>query len=337
MNLPTMVVPFYQGKKIGLTLPHFTLPGNNRYTHPMKERRHLKRYAWLSILTALLTIGLKTTAYLFTDSVGLLSDALESVVNLAAAVLALITLTVAAQPPDQEHAYGHDKAEYFSGGVEGTLILIAALTIAVSAVQRLYNPQPLEQVGVGLIISAIATLCNLLTARVLLHAGEQYSSVTLTANARHLMTDVWTTGGVLLGVGVVWLTGWTILDPLIALAVAAQIVYWGIKLVRQSVHGLMDTALPEEEMAQVEAVLARYLERGVAYHALRSRQSGSRRFVSVHIQVPGNWKVQKGHALLEEIERDLRQALPLISVFTHLEPIEDPASWQDIPLVREDD
>lgn len=303
----------------------------------MYERRHLTRYAWLSIATAVLTIGLKATAYFLTGSVGMLSDALESGVNLAAAILALVTLTIAAQPPDEEHAYGHDKAEYFSGGAEGTLILIAAVTIAVSAVQRLFNPQPLEQVGLGLAVSVAAALCNLFVARILLRAGRQYSSVTLTADARHLLSDVWTSAGVVLGVGIVATTGWTILDPLIALAVAGQIVYWGFQLVRQAVQGLMDTALPASEMEKVVTVLERYRARGVAYHALRSRQSGARRFVSVHIQVPGAWSVQRGHMLLEEIERELRQALAPISVFTHLEPIEDPASWRDISLAREDE
>jgi len=303
----------------------------------MYERRHLTRYAWLSIATAVLTIGLKAAAYFLTGSVGLLSDALESGVNLAAAILALVTLTVAAQPPDEEHAYGHDKAEYFSGGAEGTLILFAAVTIAVSAIQRLFNPQPLEQVGLGLAISVVAALCNLVVARILLQAGRQYNSVTLTADAHHLLADVWTSVGVVLGVGVVALTGWTILDPLIAVAVAGQVVYWGFQLVRQAVQGLMDTALPATEMEKVVAVLERYRARGVTYHALRSRQSGARRFVSVHIQVPGAWSVQRGHGVLEEIERELRQALSPISVFTHLEPIEDPTSWRDISLLRQDE
>ncbi len=303
----------------------------------MHNRRSLTRYAWLSLGTAVFTIFLKAAAYLLTGSVGLLSDALESGVNLAAAVFALIVLTVAAMPPDEEHAYGHAKAEYFSSGAEGTLILIAAGTIGYTAVLRLINPQPLEQVGVGLIVSVVAALFNLLTARILLRAGRRHNSVTLTANARHLMTDVWTSGGVVLGVGAVALTGWQLLDPLLALAVAGQIVYAGFKLVRQAVLGLMDTALPPEEMAKVTAVLAQYQQKGITYHALRSRQSGAWAFISVHIQVPGAWSVQEGHTLLEEIERDLRQAMPLVSVFTHLEPIEDPVSWQDISLTRNDD
>ncbi|MCI0393482.1 MAG: cation diffusion facilitator family transporter [Chloroflexi bacterium] len=299
-------------------------------------RKGLTRYAWLSIVTAILTILLKATAYLVTGSVGLLSDALESSVNLVAAVLALVVLTVAAQPPDEEHAYGHDKAEYFAGGAEGTLILVAAVTIAVSAIGRLLSPRPLQQLDIGLAISLVAALLNLIVARVLLQAGRQYRSVTLEADAHHLMTDVWTSAGVLLGVAAVALTGWQPLDPLIALVVVTQIIRSGVRLVRGAVLGLMDTALPGEEIEKITQVLEDHATNGVQYHALRTRQSGARRFVSVHIQVPGDWSVQKGHTLLEEIERDLRQTLTPLSVFTHLEPLEDPRSWEDISLVRDD-
>lgn len=299
-------------------------------------RKHLTRYAWLSVATAVLTISLKAAAYWLTGSVGLLSDALESGVNLVAALLALIALTIAAQPPDEEHAYGHAKAEYFSSGVEGVLILIAALTIGATAVPRLFNPQPIEQVGLGLIISVVAALLNLATATILLRAGRQYDSITLTADAQHLLSDVWTSVGVVLGVGAVALTGWQILDPLIALLVAGQILYYGVRLVRKSADGLMDAALPPDELAQVEAILQRYCQQEpIAYHALRTRRSAAQRFISVHIQVPGEWTVQHGHALLEEIERDLRQALHPVYLLTHLEPMEDPVSWQDIALDRE--
>jgi cation diffusion facilitator family transporter len=303
----------------------------------MYERKQLTRFAWLSIGTAVLTIGLKVTAYLLTDSVGLLSDALESGVNLAAALVALVALTVAALPPDEEHAYGHAKAEYFSGGAEGMMILFAASMIVYSAAPRLFNPRPLEQVGIGLAVSLLAAAANFGAARILLRAGRQHNSITLTADAHHLMTDVWTSGGVLLGVGAVALTGWQILDPIIAMIVAAQIVYSGVKLVRQAVLGLMDTALPPEELERVTAVLTRYHdEKGITHHALRSRESGAQRFISVHVQVPGAWSVQKGHTLLEELERDLRLAVPATTVFTHLEPIEDPVSWEDIELHRGD-
>lgn len=302
----------------------------------MRERRYIRRFAWLSIATAVVTIVLKITAYLLTGSVGLLSDALESGVNLVAAVLALIVLTIAAQPPDEEHHYGHAKAEYFSSGAEGMLILIAAVTIAVSAVDRLLNPQPLEQVGVGLVISVVAAILNGIVARILLQAGQQYNSITLVADARHLLTDVWTSAGVVLGVGAVAVTGWQPLDPLIALAVAVQIILSGGKLVGDSIAGLMDRSLPPAEVAKITEILQQYGNRGVRYHALRTRQSGAQRFVSVHIQVPGAWSVQKGHTLLEEIEGELRDALSPVAVLTHLEPVEDPVSWHDIPLNRED-
>ncbi|MCA9875180.1 MAG: cation transporter [Ardenticatenaceae bacterium] len=303
----------------------------------MEDRKRLTRFAWLSIGTAVLTISLKVVAYFLTGSVGLLSDALESGVNLVAALLALAALTIAAQPPDEQHAYGHAKAEYFSSGAEGTMILFAAVMIAATAIPRLLNPQPLEQVGVGLIVSIIAAVLNLATATVLTRAGKQYNSITLTADAHHLLSDVWTSAGVVVGVAAVALTGWNILDPLIALAVAAQILYAGVKLVRKSAAGLMDTALPAEEIALLTAVLDNYRQQeSIEYHALRTRQSASQRFLSVHIQVPGDWTVQHGHTLLENIERDLRQALRPLSIITHLEPIEDPASWQDIVLNREE-
>jgi cation diffusion facilitator family transporter len=304
----------------------------------MFDRRQLVRYAWLSVAAAVCTIGLKVTAYLVTGSVGLLSDALESGVNLLAAVFAVVALTVASQPPDEAHAYGHDKAEYLSSGAEGALILIAAATISYSAVERLINPQPLEQLGLGLAISLAAALLNLIVAQILLRAGRQYRSITLQADAHHLMTDVWTSAGVLVGVLAVALTGWQSLDSIIALLVGLQIILAGWRLVRESVLGLMDTALPDDELAAVREILNRYTrDNRIQYHALRSRQSGSRRFVSVHIQVPGDWSVQKGHTLMEAIERDLRQALMPISIFTHLEPLEDPVSWQDIELTREEE
>ncbi|MBP6470146.1 MAG: cation transporter [Chloroflexi bacterium] len=302
----------------------------------MEDRKNLTRFAWLSIGTAVLTISLKALAYLLTGSVGLLSDALESGVNLVAAIMALVALTIAAQPPDDQHAYGHAKAEYFSSGAEGTMILFAAVMIAATAVPRLLAPQPLEKVGLGLVVSVTAGLLNLGTALILLRAGKAHNSITLTADAHHLLSDVWTSVGVVVGVGAVALTGWEILDPMIALVVAVQILYSGVKLVRKSMSGLMDTALPAEELAAVTAVLDTYCqEKQIEYHALRTRQSASQRFLSVHIQVPGDWTVMQGHTLVEELERDLRQALRPLSILTHLEPIEDPTSWEDIALNRE--
>jgi cation diffusion facilitator family transporter len=294
----------------------------------------LTRYAWLSIGAAVITIGLKLGAYWLTGSVGLLSDALESLVNLAAAIMALAMLTLAARPPDEEHAYGHGKAEYFAGGVEGALILLAAASIAWTAVPRLVAPQPLEQIGLGLAVSLAASAINLIVARVLLAAGRRFRSIALEADARHLMTDVWTSAGVLAAVGAVAFTGWQRLDPIIALVVAANIIWTGVRLLRQSALGLLDTALPPEEQVAIDAVLARYRSDEVQFHALRTRQAGARSFMSVHVLVPGGWTVQRGHRLLEQIERDIRAAVPGLTVFTHLEPLEDPVSFEDTRLDR---
>lgn len=300
----------------------------------MNGRSSLTRFAWLSIAAAVITIALKAGAYLVTGSVGLLSDALESLVNLVAAVIALVALTIAVQPPDEDHTYGHEKAEYFSSGVEGALILIAAVSIAFAAVQRILHPQPIEQAGLGLTIAIIASLVNLVVAQILLRAGQRYESITLEADAHHLMTDVYTSAGVIVGVALVSLTGWYVLDPLIALIVAGHIVWSGVRLLRRSVAGLMDTALPAAERNVLDATLAPFRDEGIVFHALRTRQSGARRFVSFHVLVPGTWSVRRGHTLLERVERDVRRALPNTTVFTHLEPLEDPASFQDTTLDR---
>lgn len=303
----------------------------------MDERASLTRFAWLSIATAIATISLKIGAYVVTGSVGLLSDALESLTNLAAAIIALVALTIAAQPPDEDHSYGHEKAEYFSSGVEGALIVIAAVSIAITAFQRILDPQPIEQAGLGLAIAIVASLVNLLVAQILLRAGKRHESITLEADAHHLMTDVYTSAGVIIGVALVSLTGWHVLDPLIALAVAAHIVWSGIGLLRRSVAGLMDTALPAAEREVLDATLAPFRAEGIIFHALRTRQSGARRFVSFHVLVPGTWSVRRGHMLLERVEHDVRKALPNTTVFTHLEPIEDPVSFQDTTLDRIED
>ncbi len=298
------------------------------------NRSSLKRFAWLSIAAAITTIVLKTVAYLLTGSVGLLSDALESVVNLVGAVMALAMLTVAARPADEDHAYGHSKAEYFSSGVEGTLILVAAIAIAVAAVERLLSPKPIEQVGLGLVVSTAASLVNLGVALVLLRKSKEAHSITLEANARHLLTDVWTSAGVIVGVGAVALTGWIRLDPIVAMVVAANIVWTAVRIVRASVLGLMDTALPPGEREAVTRVLDGHTANGVQFHALRTRQSGARRFVSVHVLVPGAWTVHDGHRFLERIEADIRSALPNALVDTHLESLDDPSSWDDEELDR---
>ena len=301
----------------------------------MDSPRSLTRFAWLSIVAAVLTIGLKAGAYFITGSVGLLSDALESLVNLVAALGALVALTVLEREPDEERAFGYEKVEYFASGLEGALVLGAAVGIVVTAVPRLLRPEHVSEVGWGLVVSTVASLVNLGVAWRLFRAGREYRSITLEADARHLMTDVWTSAGVIVGVAAVALTGWLWLDPLIALAVAANIVWTGAGLVRRSALGLLDTALPPAERAAIEAILSRYAaERGIQWHALRTRQAGRRRFVSVHILVPGNWTVHEGHALLEAIEADLRAALPTTTVFTHLESLDDPASWLDMELDR---
>jgi cation diffusion facilitator family transporter len=299
------------------------------------NRPSLTRFAWLSIAAAVLTIALKTAAYFITGSVGLLSDAVESIVNLVGGIMALAMLTVAARPADKDHAYGHGKAEYFSSGVEGGLILVAALGIGVAAVPRLITPRPLEAVGLGLAVSVVASLINLGVAILLLRVGRKHDSITLVANARHLLTDVWTSGGVFIGVGVVALTDWERLDPIVALIVAANIIKTGISIVYQSILGLMDTAIFPEDLAVVRKVLQTYEETGVQFHALRTRQAGARKFVEVHVLVPGDWTVHRGHELLERIESDIRQALPNSTAFTHLESLEDPASWDDEDLERE--
>jgi cation diffusion facilitator family transporter len=299
------------------------------------NRPTLTRFAWLSIAAAVATIGLKGAAYVLTGSVGLLSDALESVVNLVAALIALIVLSVAEKEPDEEHAYGHYKAEYFSSGVEGGLILVAAASIVLAAIPRLIHPQHLELVGPGVAVSALASLINFLVARRLLRAGQEHRSITLEADAQHLMADVWTSIGVLAGVGATVATGWTRLDPIVALVVAVNIVWTGTRLIRRSLLGLLDTALPPAERARIDAVLRPYQERdGIEVHAIRTRQAGARNFISMHVLVPGDWSVHKGHRLLEAIEHDLHAALPGTTVFTHLESLDDPASWADTRLDR---
>lgn len=295
---------------------------------------HLTQYAWLSIAAALATLFLKLASYWVTGSMGLLSDALESLVNLAAAIIAMVSLTVSARPADEQHAYGHTKAEYFSSGIEGALILVAAAGIGWSAVGRLIDPEPLQELSAGMIIASVASAINLVVARILHLAARRAHSVTLDAEARHLMADVWTSAAVIGGIGLVSVTDWLWLDPLLGLAVAVHIVFAGVNLVRQSLHGLMDTGLPPEEMALIRSVLAGYAGDGVQYHALRTRVAGAWRFMSVHLLVPGGWTVAHGHNMVEKIEEELRSKVPRLTVTTHLEPVEDPVSWDDVGLER---
>ncbi len=298
------------------------------------DRSRLTRFAWLSIAAALITIVLKTTAYLLTGSVGLLSDAVESVVNLAGAVMALGMLTIAALPPDDNHSYGHSKAEYFSSVIEGILIIVAAGSIGYAAIERLIHPKPLEQLGIGIFVSIFASLINFGASRILMKASKQYNSITLEADAQHLMTDVWTSAGVLVGVGIVALTGWIPLDAIMGLVVAANIVWMGVRIIRRSVSGLMDIALPESEIKIIDDVLEGYRQKGIIFHAMRTRQAAARRFVSVHVLVPGEWTVHDAHHVAEDIEHDIHTALGEAVVTTHVEPAEDQLSMDDIELDR---
>ncbi len=304
-------------------------------------QQDLSRYAWLSISAGLAVFSLKLAAFAVTGSVGLLSDAMESTVNIVAAVVALVALKAAARPGNSRHHFGLSKAEYFSALFEGLMILIAAAFIMVTAFYRFLDPRPLEDLGIGLAISLIASAINFAVATILLRAGRRHRSIVLKADSQHLMTDVWTSAGVLVAVLLVGLTGWLRLDPLIAAVVGLNIVYAGVKLVRTSSLGLLDRALPDEEHELIVEVLRRHQAEDVRFHALQTRESGRQRFVSMHVLVPGDWTVDQGHDLLELVEGEIRHALPGADISTHLEPIEDPRSWQDQPpggvTIPEDD
>jgi cation diffusion facilitator family transporter len=291
-------------------------------------------YTYLSIGAALMTIALKTGAYYLTGSVGLLSDALESIINLVTALAAFWALSFAATPADDDHPYGHNKAEYFSSGLESVLIMVAAIGIATIALPKLAHPQPLEQVNVGLLLSLIATVINGTVAWIMLRAGQRLRSITLRADAHHLFTDVWTSVGVAVAIFLVQQTGWLILDPLIALFVAASILVSGFQLLRETGAGLLDTALPLAERDLITNIFSTYEPQGILFHALRTRVAGSRRFVTFHVLVPGNWTVQRGHDLCEDVEEAIVAALPGTNVVTHMEPLEDPKSWADLELDR---
>lgn len=306
--------------------------GNITLTTNHPKKSNLTRFAWLSIGVAVFTIALKSIAYFLTGSVGLLSDALESFVNLAGGLMALGMLTIAARPADENHTYGHNKAEYFSSGVEGTLILIAAILIMYTAIERIISPKELEQVGIGLIVSVIASLANLAAALLLKKAGKQYNSISLTANSHHLMTDVWTSAGVVIAVGAVAITGWQILDPIIAILVAANIIWTGFGIIRSSISGLMDSSIPEEELNKIQEILGNIKEKEVQFHALRTRQSGPLKIISIHVLVPGSWTVNRGHKFITGIENDIRTTLTGSEVFTHLESLTDPTSMDDNPM-----
>jgi cation diffusion facilitator family transporter len=302
----------------------------------MVEAR-LKYPILLSILAAVATIVLKSAASFLTGSVGLLSDAVESLVNLVAAVTAYLSLHYAARPVDESHTYGHEKIEFFSSGLEGVLILVAAVAIAWYAVRRLLVPEPLQPLGPGLVIALVATVINAVVGIAVLRAGRKHGSIVLEADGKHLLTDVWTSAAVLAGLGLVWLTNVHVLDPLIALGVAVNILWTGFDLIRRSFDGLMDHALPAEEQAAVRSAIEERLRPNMDYHALRTRQAGRRRFVDFHLLVPGNLTVQQAHTLTGEIEEAVRAVLPELEVSVHIEPIEDTSAWRDsalLPLER---
>lgn len=300
------------------------------------KHRPASFYAWLSVATSVVTIVLKFWAYLVTDSVGLLSDAIESLVNIVAALVALTVLYYVAVGPDDDHHFGHDKAEYFSSGIEGGLIFAAAIGIIWSAIPRLIEPRAIEQITLGIVLSVAASAANALCAWVLLRAAKVHRSITLEADARHLLTDVWTSAGVLVGIVVANLTGWVRLDPIVAIAVAVHIVWIGWSLIRRSFDGLMDRAIPAKEHARLIEVLERYKAQGFDYHQLRTRQSGKRSFIDVHLLVPGTTSVLDGHDVVERFESEVRALLPHVEVLTHLEPIEDPRSYEAAPNPHKD-
>lgn len=312
-----------------------------------EKQKSLTGYGWLSITAAMSTIALKSYAYLLTGSVGLLSDALESVINLVAAIIMLVVLYIAAKPPDEGHPYGHEKIEYFSSGAEGVMILLAAVSISITAWERLWHPQLLQQLDLGIAISVLASMINLVVAIILKRAGKRHNSITLESDGKHLMTDVWTTVGVLVGIGIIFvansfeeslamarslgLNGWEILDPIIAIFVAFNILWAGLQLIQRTIYGLMDGALESVEQAKITEILSQFVSlNGIAYHALRTRYAGARCFMSVHILVPGTWTVQQGHDLVELIEQRITAVFDNIDIDTHLEPIEDPVSWQHL-------
>lgn len=311
-------------------------PAHSHGSLESDRRRALVRLLYLSIGAALLTILLKAGAFVLTGSVGLLSDAAESLVNLVAAIVALLVVRYATRPPDEDHPHGHDKADYFSAGFEGGLIILAAGSIAVTAVMRLLDPQPIESVGIGVAVSLVASVVNLFMARALITAGREHGSVVLEADGEHLRADVITSVGVVIGLGAVVATGWEWLDPVIALIVAVNILVTGAQLLRRSAAGLMDAALEPHTLAEIEAVLDQMRSPELEFHALRTRRAGRRAFVSVHVLVPGDWSVHRGHDLAEEVEARLRAVAGRgASVLTHLEPLDDPRSHEDVELDRE--
>jgi cation diffusion facilitator family transporter len=287
-----------------------------------------RRYAIYSIVASILTLGLKFGAWGMTGSVGLLSDATESIVNLTAGVLALTAITIAMRPADPTHSYGHGKAEYFSSGIEGILIIIAACAITYAAIGRFLKPQELANLGPGLLLALLSSVINFVTAQVMLRAAKNFDSITLEADARHLLTDVWTSMGLVAGLAVLLIVPqWKILDPLIAIIMAVNIVFTGVSLVKRSIGGLMDDALPPEEIECISEAIRKHQGEGGTFHGLRTRKSGPRRFIDFHLLLPGKTSVQAAHDLCCVIEDEIKAALARAEVTIHVEPVESEASY----------
>ena len=293
-----------------------------------------QQLALISICASIIVILVKFASYYVSGSVSLLSDAMESFVNLATAIITFFMIRLALQPPDKEHMYGHTKAEYFSSILEGLFIFLAALAIIYTAILRLINPQPLTKIEIGLFLSVIASIINFIVAKILINQGKKRHSIALEADGTHLMTDVITSGGVFVGLIIVSITHITILDPIIAILVALQILVTGIKIIKKSVSGFMDEAISSNELSIIIDEFKKNEKIGITFHGLRTRQSGIRRFISFHVLIPGDWTVAKGHSLVEQIEAQIRNHIPNSTITTHIEPIEDPLSWKDENLDR---
>jgi cation diffusion facilitator family transporter len=287
------------------------------------------RYLKVSVAVALATIGLKTAAWWFTDSVSLLSDALESLVNLAGAIFALAMVTVAAQPADEDHPYGHHKAEYFSSGFEGVMITVAALAIVWASVHRLLDPQPLEQVGLGLALSVLSSALNAALAFAMLRKARELRSIALEADARHLYTDVWTSAGVVLGLLAAVGTGWLWLDPVIAIGVALNILREGVALVRRSADGLMDRALEPEVRAEIDRTLDVFRHQAIRFDHVVTRRAGQRRFVDLHMHMPAGWTLGRAAAVRTSVEQALMSAVPGLRATIQLLPMDVEAHFDD--------
>lgn len=300
---------------------------------PATTRPDLRKYAWLAIGTALVTVLLKAGAWAITGSVGLLSDAAESMVNLVAAIVALVSLTIAARPADDDHHFGHTKAEYFSAALEGIMVFVAAASIIYLGIERLLNPRPLESLGIGLAISMVAAVLNAIVGRILIRVGNRHRSITLRADGRHLMADVYTSVGVVVGLGLAWVTGWNWMDPVVAILVGVNILVTGYRLISESTAGLMDASLSPEDNARIQVILDAHTEKGrIEFHAVRTRESGARQFMEMHMLVPGDWSVQRGHDVMEDLVDEIVAQFPAMRVTGHLEPIADPRSYEDMAL-----